>query len=75
MNYRRHFQDTITQIQRELDRAQRLGDWGAYLRLRHRMIEIKEHVVAHEQKCGYDCSCEPDEEFSCFLRINRRDSP
>jgi len=63
MNYRSHFQDLITKLQRQLDTAMFREDWGAYLRLRHRMIAIKEHIVAHEAKCGYTCDCEPDGEW------------
>jgi hypothetical protein len=63
MNYRNHFQPTITRLQRMLDDAMFAGDWGAYLVLRHRMIEIKEHVIAHESTCGYECNCEPDTEW------------
>jgi hypothetical protein len=59
MNYRNHFQPTITKLQRMLDDAMFAGDWGAYLVLRHRMIEIKEHVIAHESECGYECACKP----------------
>lgn len=44
-----------------LDQAMLTGDWGAYLRLRHRMIEIKDHVVEHEARCGYHCECEPEQ--------------
>ena len=43
-----------------LDDAMFAGDWGAYVVLRHRMIEIKEHVVEHKLKCGYECDCEPE---------------
>jgi hypothetical protein len=59
MNYRSHFQNLITKLQRQLDDAMFREDWAAYLPLRHRMIEIKEHIVAHESRCGYDCDCEP----------------
>ena len=45
MNYRSHFQSTIIKLQRMLDDAQYHGDWGAYLRLRHRIIQLKDHIV------------------------------
>lgn len=64
VDYRRHFQPAITKLQRMLDQAQYEQDWGAYLRLRHKMIEIKEHIVAHEAKCGYNCDCELDPEWA-----------
>lgn len=63
MNYRSHFQDTIIQIQRQLDTAMMAGEWGKYLECRHRMIAIKEHIIAHEAKCGYNCDCEPNTEW------------
>lgn len=50
-----------------LDQAQYEQDWGAYLRLRHRMIQIKDHVVAHEAECGYECECKPDQEWSQII--------
>ena len=67
MNYRSHFQPTITKLQRRLDQAMLAGDWGAYLRLRHRMIEIKTHIVEHEAGCGYTCACEPEEPWQSWL--------
>jgi len=71
MNYRSHFQDTITEVQRRLDREMRRGDWKTYLTLRHLMIEIKEHVTAHEAECGYNCACVPDEAGERLLRAGR----
>jgi len=35
------------------------------------MIDLKEHVVAHEFLCGYDCNCEPDEAGQRLLNANR----
>lgn len=67
VDYRRHFQPVITKLQRMLDQAQYEQDWGAYLRLRHRMIQIKDHVVAHESVCGYECECKPDPEWSQII--------
>jgi len=68
VNYRAHYQHTIIKLQRELDRAMYLGDWGAYLRLRHRIIEIKDHILEHETRCGYDCACEPEPEWAQFAQ-------
>jgi len=70
MNYRSHFQDTITEVQRRLDSEMRRGNWRTYLALRHTMIAIKEHVVAHESRCGYHCDCVPDEEGKRLLDAN-----
>jgi len=67
MNYRSHFQNTILQIQRQLDRAMYAGNWGEYLHLRHRMIEIKTHIVEHEARCGYECECQPEPEWSQII--------
>lgn len=69
MNYRSHFQNTILQIQRQLDRAMYAGNWGEYLQLRHSMIEIKTHIVEHEAQCGYDCACKPD---TSYLTIQKK---
>jgi len=71
MNYRSHFQYTITEVQRRLDSAMMAGDWRTYLTLRHLMIQIKEHVVAHESLCGYKCACVPDEAGERLLRAGR----
>jgi len=70
VNYRSHFQTAITKIQRQLDHAMQELDWKQYLELRHRLIEIKEHVTAHESRCGYDCECMPDEAGERLLRAN-----
>jgi len=67
VNYRSHFQPTIIKLQRMLDEAQYHSDWGAYLRLRHRLIEIKTHILKHEARCGYDCACKPDASWRGML--------
>jgi len=71
MNYRSHFQARITEVQRQLDCEMREGNWLRYLNLRHEMIEIKEHVTAHESRCGYHCDCVPDREGERLLRAGR----
>jgi len=67
MNYRAYFQDKIIDVQRQLDREMLTGNWSEYLTLRHEMIAIKEHVTAHESRCGYDCKCAPDQEGKRLL--------
>jgi len=54
-----------------LDDAQYHGDWGAYLRLRHRIIQLKDHIVDHEERCGYYCSCQPEEKYKHFVLKNK----
>ena len=71
MNYRSHFQPTIIKLQRMLDDAQYHGDWGAYLRLRHRIIQLKDHIVDHEERCGYYCSCQPEEKYKHLVLKNK----
>jgi len=70
VNYRSYFQARITEVQRQLDTAMQAGNWLRYLHLRHEMIEIKEHVTAHESICGYDCECMPDEAGERLLHAN-----
>jgi len=67
MNYRAHFQKTITRTQRRLDQAMIRKDWKTYLELRHQMILIKEHVTTHESQCGYNCDCEPDSNWQDLI--------
>lgn len=63
MNYRRHFQESIIQLQRSLDKAMLNGDWHTYHNLKEQIVSIKNHIIVHESMCGYECSCEPDSEF------------
>lgn len=67
MDYRSHFQSTIIKLQRQLDDSMFREDWGAYLELRHQMIAIKEHIIAHESVCGYECECKPEPEWSQII--------
>jgi len=63
VNYREQFQLSIVALQRALDSSMQKGEWGRYLELRHRMIAVKEHIVAHEAECGYHCACKAEERW------------